>query len=108
MAHRTRQLARRRHQPRPVPQRPRWPTVGRRGYDILTGLAEEANLQVGRDADFTPHVLCHSAGTAMIRDGEDIVTVAEILGHSVETARRYSLPTEAGKQRAIRRIPVDE
>lgn len=44
----------------------------------------------------------------MIRGGEDIVTVAEILGHSVETARRYSLPTQQDKERAIRRIPVDE
>jgi hypothetical protein len=44
----------------------------------------------------------------MIRDGEDIVTVAEILGHSLETARRYSLPTQQDKERAIRRIPVDE
>jgi integrase len=37
----------------------------RGAYDILTGLAQEANLEVGRDADFTPHVLRHSAGTAM-------------------------------------------
>jgi hypothetical protein len=44
----------------------------------------------------------------MIRDGEDIVTVAEILGHSLEAARRYSLPTQQDKERAIRRIPVDE
>ena len=50
----------------------------------------------------------HTAGTTMVRSGEDIVTVAEILGHSVETARRYSLPTEHDKQRAIQRIPVDE
>jgi site-specific recombinase XerD len=80
----------------------------RGAYDILTGLAEQANLEVGRDAEFTPHVLRHSAATSMIRDGEDIVTVAEILGHSLETARRYSLPTQQDKQRAIRRIPVDE
>lgn len=44
----------------------------------------------------------------MIRDGEDIVTVAEIFDHSVETARRYSLPTAADKQRAIERLTVDE
>jgi site-specific recombinase XerD len=80
----------------------------RGAYDILTGLAEQANLEVGRDAEFTPHVLRHSAATSMIRDGEDIVTVAEILGHSVETVRRYSLPTQQDKERAIRRIPVDE
>lgn len=28
--------------------------------------------------------------------------------HSIETARRYSLPTEADKQRAIERQAVDE
>jgi site-specific recombinase XerD len=44
----------------------------------------------------------------MVRGGEDIVTVAELLGHSLETARRYTLPTENDRQRAIRRIPVDE
>ncbi|MGH3783619.1 MAG: tyrosine-type recombinase/integrase [Pseudonocardiaceae bacterium] len=56
----------------------------------------------------TPHALRHTAGTNMIRDGEDVVVVAEILGHSIETARRYSLPTEADKQRAIERLAVDE
>jgi integrase/recombinase XerC len=80
----------------------------RGAYDLLVAIAEDANLEIGRDADFTPHVLRHSAGTAMIRDGEDIVTVAELLGHSVETARRYSLPTHQDKESAIRRIPVDE
>ena len=30
----------------------------------------------------------------MIRDGEGIVAVAKILGHSIETARGYSLPTD--------------
>ncbi|HEY3958640.1 MAG TPA: tyrosine-type recombinase/integrase [Streptosporangiaceae bacterium] len=77
-------------------------------YGILAAIAEDAGLDVGIDAEFTPHTLRHTAGTAMVRSGEDIVTVAELLGHSVETARRYSLPTERDKQRAIQRIPVDE
>jgi hypothetical protein len=47
-------------------------------------------------------------GTNMIRNGEDIVVVAEILGHDIETARRYSLPTEQDKQRTIERLTVDE
>jgi site-specific recombinase XerD len=80
----------------------------RGAYQVLKAIAEDANLTVGRDADFTPHVLRHTAATTMIRDGEDIVVVAEILGHSVETARRYSLPTEQDKQRAIERLPVDQ
>lgn len=80
----------------------------RGAYDILAAIAEDAGLQVGIDGDITPHTLRHTAGTIMVRSGEDIVTVAEILGHSLETARRYSLPTETDRHRAIRRIPVDE
>jgi site-specific recombinase XerD len=80
----------------------------RGAYDQLKKIAADANLEFGRDGDLTPHALRHTAGTNMIRDGEDIVTVAEILGHSIETARRYSLPTEADKQRAIERLAIDE
>jgi site-specific recombinase XerD len=80
----------------------------RGAYDILKAIAADANLEIGRDGDFTPHVLRHSKGTTMIREGVDIVTVAEILGHSVETTRRYSLPTHADKQRAIERLTVEE
>jgi len=80
----------------------------RGAYDELKTIAADANLEFGRDGDLTPHALRHTAGTNMIRDGEDIVVVAEILGHSIETARRYSLPTEADKQRAIERLAVDE
>ncbi len=104
-------------------ERPTWPGVeeepalflNRRGgrlstrgaYDVLTSLAEEAGITVGREGDFTPHVLRHTAGTTLTRAGTDIVLVAEILGHSVETARRYALPTEGDRQAAIERLPVD-
>jgi site-specific recombinase XerD len=74
----------------------------------LVAITEGATLEVGCDAGFTAHVLRHSAGIAMVRDGEDIVTVAELLGHSIETAGRYGLPTRQDKERAIRRLPVDE
>jgi integrase/recombinase XerC len=80
----------------------------RGAYDVVKAIAVDANLELGRDGQFTPHVLRHSASTAMIRDGTDIVTVAEILGHSIETARRYSLPTAANKQHAIEHLTVDE
>lgn len=56
----------------------------------------------------SPHVLRHNAGTAMIMAGEDIAVVADIRGHSVEVARRRTLPSDADKQRAIGRVPVDE
>jgi len=80
----------------------------RGAYDALTALAGKAGIQVGSDRDFTPHVLRHTAGTTLTRAGTDIVLVAEILGHSVETARRYALPTEQDRQAAIDRLPVDQ
>ena len=80
----------------------------RGAYDVLKTIAADANLEFGRDGDLTPHALRHTAGTNMIRDGVDIVVVAEILGHSIETARGYSLPTDADKQAAIERLAVDE
>jgi integrase len=75
---------------------------------VLRAIAEAANLAIGREAVFTPHVLRHTAGTTMTRKGTDIVIVAELLGHSVETARRYSLPTFEDRRKAIERLTVDE
>lgn len=80
----------------------------RGAYNALTAIAEAACIDVGRDAQFTPHVLRHTAGTAMTRAGTDIILVAEILGHSVETARRYALPTHEDRHAAIGRLTTDE
>jgi integrase len=66
----------------------------RGAYDELRAITNDAGLEVGRDAEFTPHVLRHTAGTNLIRDGQDVVLVAEILGQSLETTLRYSLPTD--------------
>lgn len=73
-------------------------------YDILVGLADAAGIR----EDFTPHTLRHTLGTNMRRQGQDIVVIAETLGHSVETARRYALPTEDERRAAIENLPVDE
>ncbi|MGI8492561.1 MAG: tyrosine-type recombinase/integrase [Acidimicrobiales bacterium] len=80
----------------------------RGAYDALAGIAEAAGIDVGRNAEFTPHVLRHTAGTTMTRAGTDIILVAEILGHSVETARRYALPTQQDRQAAIERLTTDQ
>jgi integrase/recombinase XerC len=80
----------------------------RSAYAVLRAIAEAANLPIGREETFTPHVLRHTAGTTMTREGTDIVIVAELLGHSVETARRYSLPTHEDRRKAIERLTVDE
>jgi integrase/recombinase XerC len=50
----------------------------------------------GRESGVTlsSHRLRHTCLTRLVRAGVDIVTVAEIAGHSrIETTRRYSLPT---------------
>ncbi|MBA2324753.1 MAG: tyrosine-type recombinase/integrase [Pseudonocardiales bacterium] len=75
---------------------------------LETWIAEAASIDVGRDAEFTPHVLRHTAGTTMTRSGTDIVVVAEILGHSMETARRYALPSPEDRHTAINRLTTDQ
>jgi len=71
-------------------------------YDVLTGLADLAGIE-----DFTPHVLRHTLGTTMRQQGVDVVVIAELLGHSVEVARRYALPTEDERRAAIEKHTTD-
>jgi len=93
----------------PGPLNRRGDRLSTRGaYNALTTIADAAGIDVGRDAQFTPHVLRHTAGTTMTRAGTDIILVAEILGHSVETARRYALPTHEDRHAAISRLTTDE
>ncbi|MFG2002136.1 tyrosine-type recombinase/integrase [Spirillospora sp. NPDC048911] len=80
----------------------------RSAYTVLRTIADAAGLPLGRDGLFTSHVLRHTAGTTMTRQGTDIVIVAELLGQSVETARRYSLPTREDRQKAIERLTNDQ
>jgi integrase/recombinase XerC len=43
-----------------------------------------------------------------VRDGADVVLVAEIAGHRrLETTRRYSLPSQADRQAAMERLKVE-
>ena len=56
----------------------------------------------------TTHVLRHTFGTNLIRQGTDVVLVAELMGHRrLDTTRRYSLPTTADRVRAIEGLPVE-
>ena len=101
-------------------ERPGWPGAGassalllnRRGgrlsargaHDILLTIAAEARLEPG----FSGHVLRHTFGTRLIRDGHDLVLVAELMGHArTETTRGYSLPAAADAQAAINSLPAD-
>ena len=49
-----------------------------------------------------------SFGTRLVREGHDLVVVAELLGHArLDQTRRYSLPTQADRQRAINSLLTD-
>lgn len=80
----------------------------RSAYTVLRAIADAANLPLGRDGIFTPRVLRHTAATTMTRRGTNIAVVAEILGHSPETARRYYQPNPQDRQKAIERLTADE
>ena len=48
------------------------------------------------------HVLRHTCLTNLVRNGNDLVLVAEIGGHKrLETTRKYTLPTLSDKERAL-------
>ncbi len=54
------------------------------------------------------HILRHTTATMLVRGGVDLVLVAEVLGHSsLETTRRYSLPTDEDRALALERLIVD-
>lgn len=66
--------------------------------------------EVGRAAgvDLHPHLLRHTAARTLVRNGEDLVTVAGIFGwSSVETARNYTDPTIEDMDKALEHLNVD-
>lgn len=72
--------------------------------DVISGIVKAAGL----DDRITAHVLRHTFATRMLRQGTDIVTVSELLGHSsLETTRVYVGPTEDDLEKAIMTLVVD-
>jgi len=54
------------------------------------------------------HVLRHTWVTNLVRDGHDVVLVAELAGHRrLETTRRYSLPSHADRQAAVESLELE-
>lgn len=52
--------------------------------------------------NLSAHILRHTCLTNLVRNGTDLVLVAEIGGHRrLETTRRYSLPTKLDKTNAL-------
>ncbi len=73
-----------------------------RAIDLrLRRLAAEAGLTL------SAHTLRHTCLTNLVRQGTDLVLVAEIAGHKrLETTRRYSLPSANDREVAMERLPV--
>lgn len=60
------------------------------------------------DVILSAHILRHTCITNLVRNGTDLVLVAEIAGHRrLETTQRYSLPTEHDRRKAMDSIQVD-
>jgi integrase/recombinase XerC len=56
----------------------------------------------------SPHVLRHTFVTRLVRSGVDLVIVAELAGHrSLETTRRYSLPTVEDREAAVEAVSIE-
>jgi site-specific recombinase XerD len=70
--------------------------------DVVRRLGQEANLSL------SAHILRHTCLTSLVRNGNDLVLVAELAGHwRLETTRRYSLPTVADREAAMEGLKVD-
>jgi integrase/recombinase XerC len=66
-------------------------------------LAKEAKLE-----QVSAHTLRHTCLTNLVRQGNDMVLVAQIGGHKkLETTMKYSLPTVFDQEMAMEKIQVD-
>ena len=74
------------------------------GKPMLPNSIYEVIRKIGRDAsiELSPHSLRHTCLTTLIRKQNDVILVADIAGHkSLNTTRRYSLPSAADKAEAL-------
>jgi site-specific recombinase XerD len=70
--------------------------------DVVRGLGEDAGVKL------SAHALRHTFLTRMVRQGSDLVLVAELAGHRrLETTRRYSLPSDADRLLAVERLQIN-
>jgi site-specific recombinase XerD len=70
--------------------------------DVVRGLGEDAGVKL------SAHLLRHTFLTRMVRQGSDLVLVAELAGHRrLETTRRYSLPSDVDRLLAVENLQID-
>ncbi|MEX5637954.1 tyrosine-type recombinase/integrase, partial [Parafrankia sp. FMc2] len=74
---------------------------------VITDLGTNADLTIHGD-EFSPHVLRHTFATQLVRQGVDLVVVADLMGHSrLETTRIYTQPTDADRVAALGLLLTD-
>lgn len=84
--------------------------LNRQGQRLLVRPIDLLLRQIAQDAHLTlsAHVLRHTCLTNLIRNGNDLVLVAEIAGHRrLETTRRYALPSENDRLQAMENLEID-
>lgn len=85
--------------------------LSNRGTRMSVDSIDHAIRTLAKDAkllDVSAHTLRHTCLTNLIRDGVDVVLVAQVGGHKkLETTMRYTLPTVTDKVAALERLPVD-
>jgi site-specific recombinase XerD len=70
---------------------------------VVRNVGERAGLAL------SAHVLRHTCVTNLVRNGNDLVLVAELAGHRrLETTRRYSLPSAADRQAAMDALEIED
>jgi integrase/recombinase XerC len=84
--------------------------LNRKGGRLTTRAIDLIVRQLGAAAGLalSAHVLRHTCLTNLVRNGNDIVLVAEIAGHQrIETTRRYSLPSLKDREAAMEGLRID-
>jgi integrase/recombinase XerC len=75
---------------------------------IVTQVARRTNLTPAQQAMVTPHSFRHTVATILVRQ-RDLVTVADLLGHTnVNTTRRYAKASASELEEIVELLRYDE
>jgi site-specific recombinase XerD len=85
--------------------------IGQRGEGLKPQAVENVVKKYARKAELdgvTPHTLRHTFGKHTLDAGENLVTVATLLGHQrLETTAIYTKPSERDLERAVQKLERD-
>jgi integrase/recombinase XerC len=84
--------------------------LNRQGQPLSTRAIDLTLRRLGQEGHLkrSAHALRHTCLTALVRQGTDLMLVAEIAGHKrLETTRRYCLSTAQDREAAMDRLQID-